>query len=347
MNYPLTLFVSLIVVLFVVVTGCTGDILTKAGVGNFGSTPAPAAQPAVHGADAPSGSTGTDYTDCMNVCTQYSGQNAAQCTQTCCLADCSEASPGGSDACIQRCLGVNPSATPLATATFVSGTGSGFTCDYDENLIRTSSEFRVWFNTSCYYNTYCGWWESADLMQSGKEPAGTKVVNVSPDSLAGPTPTHTPCPARTLQPATTTFAAATTTASQTSETCGAGLTQCRVFSTNYCVDLMTDVKHCGACRKGCVLAHADNGCLGGVCFIKSCEKGWADCNGKAEDGCEVDLNADDNNCGTCGKVCSLPNAGHAVCNGVNENGKCEVEHCVTGWTNANGIHEDGCEAPSN
>jgi hypothetical protein len=32
---------------------------------------------------------------------------------------------------------------------------------------------------------------------------------------------------------------------------------------------------------------------------------------------------------------------------VDENGKCEVEHCVAGWLNENGYHEDGCEAFDN
>ncbi|MDP3565077.1 MAG: hypothetical protein Q8R70_11380, partial [Methanoregula sp.] len=45
---------------------------------------------------------------------------------------------------------------PATTPTFSSV--SAFTCDYDENLIKTSPEFSVWFNTSCYYNNHCGWW---------------------------------------------------------------------------------------------------------------------------------------------------------------------------------------------
>lgn len=338
------------IVLLVSVTGCTGDILTKAGVGNFGSTTTPAAVSGNPGADTTPGSSGTAYGDCMKTCTQYSGQTDAQCTQACCISDCSETSADGSDACVGRCLGVTLQVTPAGSATPPTAgtpapvTHSGFTCDYNEYLLKTSPEFSVWFNTSCYYNTYCGWWESADLMPSGQGGFGD-CVNCSPESfLETATPTHTPCPARTPTPAATPAPVIATATVTASGICGEGLTSCRVFSTDYCVDLQTDVKHCGACRKGCLLQHAENGCAGGQCYIKSCEKGWADCNGLAADGCEVDLNADDNNCGSCGRVCSLPNAGHSVCNGLNENGKCEVQYCTTGWQNANGIHDDGCEA---
>lgn len=336
------------VVLFVAASGCTGDILTKAGVGNFGSTPAPAAASGNPGAATIPGSSDFGSDDCMKTCTQYSGQSSAQCTQVCCISDCSENSPGGADACVNRCMGISSPVSTTGSGTLpLTTSSSGFTCEYDESLIKTSSEFRLWFNSSCYYNTYCGWWESNDLRQSDVSTAGSEIMNVSPDSFSQPTPEPTPCPSRTAKPVMTPFPQVTTAATLSSVTCSNDLTQCRVFSTDYCVDLMTDVKHCGACRRGCLLANAENGCAGGKCYIKSCDKGWADCNGIPDDGCEVDLNADDNNCGSCGRVCSLPNAGHAVCNGVDENGKCEVEHCLTGWTNANGIHEDGCEAPSN
>lgn len=285
----------------------------------------------------------------MKVCIQYSGQDQTQCTQACCVADCTENSPGGVEACTNRCLGIPATGTqkgllPSATGTVSGAAPAGFTCEFDQGLLDASAEYRIWFNSSCYYNTYCGWFESNDLLKPTPTPdcVNCSVESISPQAV----PTHTPCPVRTTKPGTT-APPAVTTAAVSSDTCGSGLTQCRVFSTDYCVDLMTDVKHCGACRKGCLLHHAENGCSGGTCYIKKCDFGWADCNGVASDGCEVDLNADDNNCGKCGRVCSLPNAGHALCNGVDENGKCEVEHCESGWLNANGVHEDGCEVFQN
>ncbi len=153
----------------------------------------------------------------------------------------------------------------------------------------------------------------------------------------------TPFPETTIIAGITAIPTVTaTTAAVSSGTCSPPLTQCRVFSTDYCVDLMTDVSHCGACRWHCPLPNAENGCSGGKCYIKKCFVGWADCNGIAEDGCEIDLNSDDNNCGKCGRVCSLPNA-NAICAGEDGDGICEVEWCKSGWLNENGLHEDGCE----
>jgi hypothetical protein len=224
-----------------------------------------------------------------------------------------------------------------------AGAASSFTCEYDKNLLKTSPEFSVWFDAPCHYNEYCGWFESNDLLP---EPSPTvQCTNCSMDSWAQLTPTHTPCPVRTQKPAVLTSPTITTTTTAASSgTCGAGLTQYWVFSTDYCVDLMTDVSHCGACRWHCPLPNAENGCRDGKCYIKKCLVGWADCNGIAEDGCEVDLDSDDNNCGKCGRVCSLPNAGHALCAGEDGNGICQVEYCADGWVNSNGMHEDGCES---
>lgn len=340
MKFLVSALSTFLIVLLVFTSGCTGDILTQAGVGNFGGTPAPAKE-------AGPGPSGTTDADCMTVCTRYTGQTEEQCTQACCISGCSEDSPGGSEACYNRCMGTTLSAstwsskTPVPETTPASGTMSGFTCEYDENLLKTSPGFSGWFNTSCYYNDYCGWWESNDL----RPPSAfdQNCINCSIDSSAQPTPTYTPCPVRTQKPGEVTTPVITaTTAAASSGACGAGLTQCRVFSTDYCVDLMTDVSHCGTCRWSCPLPNAENGCSGGKCYIQSCYTGWADCNGIAEDGCEVDLDSDDNNCGKCGRVCSLPNS-HAICAGEDGDGICEVEYCNEGWLNENGLHPDGCE----
>jgi serine/threonine protein kinase len=65
-----------------------------------------------------------------------------------------------------------------------------------------------------------------------------------------------------------------------------------------------DPDHCGGCGKRCPeLAHAERGC-GDVCTIWRCEAGYADCNGRAEDGCEVATNEDPGQCGRCGAACA-------------------------------------------
>lgn len=69
-------------------------------------------------------------------------------------------------------------------------------------------------------------------------------------------------------------------------------------------NLLTDATHCGACDRACTSApaHAHPSCDGGACAW-ACDDGRADCNGRADDGCEVDLRRDDANCGGCGVSC--------------------------------------------
>jgi hypothetical protein len=114
---------TLLIVLLVFVSGCTSDILTKAGVGDFGG----------------------------------------------------------------RQISTDPST---------------FTCDYDENRLKTSPEFSGWFNTSCHYNEFCGWFESNDLLP--KPTPTVECINCSFDtwlSVQPPTPVPTPCPVRTQKTA--------------------------------------------------------------------------------------------------------------------------------------------------
>lgn len=63
-----------------------------------------------------------------------------------------------------------------------------------------------------------------------------------------------------------------------------------------------------ACRAG---AHETAQCNGGSCEV-SCVGVWRECNGEPGDGCEQDVSADQQNCGSCGAACA---AG---------------DHCITG-----------------
>lgn len=115
---------------------------------------------------------------------------------------------------------------------------------------------------------------------------------------------------------------------------------------------------CGLCEVGqkCVL---DVDCLqpdevesraicadDDVCEL-DCNLGTGDCNDRAKDGCESNLNSDRENCGTCDHACSLPNTQSSLCTG----GKCEIDFgtgepdkgCVTGYADCNGDPSDGCE----
>jgi hypothetical protein len=73
-------------------------------------------------------------------------------------------------------------------------------------------------------------------------------------------------------------------------------------------NLNNDLKNCGACGNKCQFeagASTDNAtllCENGKCGV-ICESQTADCNGKLEDGCEVNLRRDPLNCGGCGNAC--------------------------------------------
>ncbi|HXU80536.1 MAG TPA: hypothetical protein VN914_04025, partial [Polyangia bacterium] len=76
-----------------------------------------------------------------------------------------------------------------------------------------------------------------------------------------------------------------------------------------CTDLKSDIHNCGACAHDCaklpnVRSGAPLSCQSGACVVPagSCSTGFADCNGKPDDGCEVDLSRADT-CGGCNTKC--------------------------------------------
>ncbi len=52
------------------------------------------------------------------------------------------------------------------------------------------------------------------------------------------------------------------------------------------------------------LPQAVGACRNGQLFVQSCMKGYSDCDGQAANGCETDIMSDDENCGSCGNICS-------------------------------------------
>jgi len=87
--------------------------------------------------------------------------------------------------------------------------------------------------------------------------------------------------------------------------CYQSFDDCDGNSHNGCeTDLRIDPDHCSSCTRKCPqLAHAQRGC-GDSCTIWRCDVGFGDCNGAADDGCEVNTHGDSNNCGRCGVVCA-------------------------------------------
>lgn len=120
--------------------------------------------------------------------------------------------------------------------------------------------------------------------------------------------------------------------------CAKGSTQCCV-----CVSTSIDPNNCGACGHVCTLANATAKCVSGTCEIASCNAGFADCNGVASDGCEVNINTDPNNCGSCGVKCSSDQTCvNGACTGALANGatcvsnsQCSSGACVPSAINPN------------
>jgi hypothetical protein len=92
---------------------------------------------------------------------------------------------------------------------------------------------------------------------------------------------------------------------KTGAACPAGLEKC---SDNCCHDTNTDPANCGSCGHACPgPANASPTCARGQCGFR-CNPGFADCNANPTDGCEVNTDADPNNCGGRGHVCPPPAA---------------------------------------
>lgn len=56
---------------------------------------------------------------------------------------------------------------------------------------------------------------------------------------------------------------------------------------------------CGPCD----LPHAQSACKNGACVITACSGNFKDCNNSPDDGCEVDISSDRENCSGCGLAC--------------------------------------------
>ncbi len=116
--------------------------------------------------------------------------------------------------------------------------------------------------------------------------------------------------------------------------CPEGLTCC----AGGCVDSTTNVDHCGACGKKCVVANGSPACATGKCAIASCKTPFENCDGDIANGCESDTTSSRDHCGACGKQCAPANATGGCAFGV-----CKVSSCTSGFGDCNGNAADGCE----
>jgi len=88
--------------------------------------------------------------------------------------------------------------------------------------------------------------------------------------------------------------------------CDPGYDNCNGSPGDGCeVNTQTDPNNCGACGNICPSAlNSSASCISASCTF-TCNPGYADCNGLAGDGCEIDLSSDHNNCGGCGLACGV------------------------------------------
>ena len=121
--------------------------------------------------------------------------------------------------------------------------------------------------------------------------------------------------------------------------CNNGYADCDNDYANGCeVNKQSDVRNCGGCGIACAQRpNATPACAAQSCSF-SCNLGYTDCDLQAQNGCEAQLAGDPNNCGSCGKVCSLPNA-NAGC----ANSNCTIGSCLPGYSNCDGVNANGCE----
>ena len=111
--------------------------------------------------------------------------------------------------------------------------------------------------------------------------------------------------------------------------CDAGLTYCP--DSRACVDLQTDLEHCGACGEICESDLVAVDCREGECVRANCPIGLEYCG--AVDLCR-DLSSDPQHCGACGNACASGMCSGGVCAPGGE--------CAAGQTDCGGICVDTC-----
>ena len=121
--------------------------------------------------------------------------------------------------------------------------------------------------------------------------------------------------------------------------CAIGFGDCNGFAADGCETAThgSDVNNCGGCGIRCSYPNAGATCATGTCAIGACAAGFADCDGNPGNGCEVNTQADNGNCGSCGNSCG----GGKVCSA----GSCGTT-CGGGLTNCSGACADLTSSPA-
>ena len=106
-----------------------------------------------------------------------------------------------------------------------------------------------------------------------------------------------------------------------------------------CVDTRSSIAHCGGCDNACPTPpNASAVCASSACGIGVCTTGFANCDGSASNGCEVDTRTSRTNCGMCGRTCTFANAAASCAASA-----CVMGACSAGFGNCDSDTVTGCE----
>jgi hypothetical protein len=88
------------------------------------------------------------------------------------------------------------------------------------------------------------------------------------------------------------------------DSCTAPWADCDGDAANGCeTNTATSAQNCGGCNAQCNSQNGTATCAAAACGIV-CNPGYADCDGELSNGCEIAMQTDVSNCGTCvGNVC--------------------------------------------
>ena len=118
--------------------------------------------------------------------------------------------------------------------------------------------------------------------------------------------------------------------------CAPGTADCNMDNADGCEVTLGTLLDCNFCGDTCDLENASEACTMGMCALSTCDAGFDDCDMMDATGCEVNLQNDAQNCGSCGNVC--PGGATAACT----NGMCGL-NCAAGTADCNNSPADGCE----
>jgi hypothetical protein len=99
----------------------------------------------------------------------------------------------------------------------------------------------------------------------------------------------------------------------------------------------TSLANCGFCSNPCTVSHGTPTCAAGSCEVSSCSAGYANCDGSATNGCEIQLSTSTTHCGACATACTnahgTTSCAASTCN----------PSCGTGYADCDASRANGCE----